>query len=86
MVFYPISYSQSSALRAQSGYTTFVVHTNVMEERDFQRYEQMFKTYQDRLISYTEFLTVEPNIRGTLGKLMEYVMASVKSALVRMRA
>ena len=86
MVFYPISYSQSSALRAKNGYTTFVVHTNVMEEKDFQRYEQMFKTYKDRLISYTEFLTVESNIRSAFGKLIEYVMAFVKSTIVRMRA
>lgn len=86
MVFYPISYSQSSALRKKSGYTTFVVHTNAMEEKDFKRYEQMFKMYRDRLASYTEFLTVEPNIRGAFGKLKEYLMASAKSALVRMRA
>jgi len=86
MVFYPISYSKSSALRAKSGYTTFVVHTNTMEENDFKQYEQMFEKNKSRIISYAELLTIEPKIRGVFGKLGEYVMASAKSALVRMRA
>ena len=86
MVFYPISYSQSRALRAKSGYTTFVVHTNTMEEKDFKRYEQMFENYKDRFISYSELLTIEPQIRGMFGKLKEYVMAAAKSTLIKMRA
>lgn len=86
IIFYPISYSQSRALKTKSGYTTFVVHTNTMAEKDFDRYEQMFERYKDRLISYAEFLAVEPKVRGVLGNMKEYIMAAVKSALVKMRA
>ena len=86
MVFYPISYSQSSALRAKNGYTTFVVHTNVMEDADFKRYEQMFAKYKGRFISYSEFLTIEPQIRGAFGKLKEHLMAAAKLTLVKMRS
>ena len=86
MIFYPISYSQSKALKAKSGYTTFVVHTNTMEEKDFKRYEQLFKKYKKRLISYSELFTVEPCMRGMFGNTKEYLMALAKAALVRIRA
>ena len=86
MLFYPISFSQGSALKAKRGYTTFVVHTNTMEEKDFERYEQMFEKYKDRLMSYAELFTVEPRFRGALGNMKEYLMAVAKSALVSLRA
>jgi len=87
MTFYPISYKQSSVLKnsKKKGYTTFVVHANTMEDKDFESYEQMFSVYKDRLISYSDLLKRKPKKRGTLGNGKEYLMAVTKYVLVRMR-
>ena len=52
MTFYPISYRQSSCLKKNGGYTTFVVHSNTMNDKDFAHYEKLFAEYKDR----TDFL------------------------------
>lgn len=85
LVYYPISYRQESSLKKKKGYTTFVVHTNTMGEKDFQRYERLFENCKDRLISYTDLLKVQPQKRGISGAVKEYVMALAKFAIVRMR-
>lgn len=84
MTFYPISYRQGSVLKSESGsgYTTFVVHANMMGDREFERYEQIFADCQDRLVSYSELLRLSPVKRGVFGDLREYVMAFVKFSLV----
>lgn len=81
-VFYPVSYSQKHALRAGKGYTTLVVHTNTMNDRDFERYERIFREYKDRLISYNDYLAVEPVYRGFIKAAAEYIMAFAKQKLV----
>ncbi len=87
MTFYPISYRQGSVLKNDrgSGYTTFVVHTNTMGDRDFERYEQIFADCRDRLVSYSELLRLVPQKRGVLGSLREYAMALMKFALVSIK-
>lgn len=85
-VFYPISYSQSRALKAKSGYTTFVVHTNTMNDSDFVRYERLFEEYKDRLISYLDFLAVEPVYRGCVKAAGEYLMALAKQYMVKFKS
>lgn len=87
MIFYPISYRQESVLadRTKKGYTTFVVHTNTMNDRDFERYEQLFAAHRDRLLSYAELLGLEPVKRGLFGNGKEYLMAMVKYLLVCLR-
>ena len=85
MTFYPISYKQSSSLRKKKGYTTFVVHANTMDDRDFERYERLFKDNQDRLISYAELFSLQPQKRGLIGNIREYTMALTKFALVTIR-
>lgn len=87
MVFYPISHSQASVLknRGKAGYTTFVVHTNMMGDRDFERYEQIFSAHRDRLVSYAEVLGAAPARRGLCGAAKEYLMAAAKYALVDMK-
>lgn len=82
MVFYPISYRQSQSLKKTKGYTTFVVHTNTMQENDFARYRKIFEQHRDDIISYRELLKVQPYRRGFLGNLREYGMALVKFVLV----
>lgn len=87
MIFYPISYQQSSVLKkkAEKGYTTFVVHTNTMNDKDFERYEQLFAMHKDRLLSYSELLKLKPKKRGVPGRGKEYLMAVIKFVLVNMR-
>ncbi|MDE7479412.1 MAG: DUF2334 domain-containing protein [Lachnospiraceae bacterium] len=88
MTFYPISYRQSSALqnKKEKGYTTFVVHANTMNNKDFERYEQLFADYQDRLISYSELLKIKPQKRSVFGHIKEYIMAMTKFILVSLKS
>ena len=88
MTFYPISYKQDSTLKnkKEQGCTTFVVHTNTMNDRDFERYERLFADYKDRLIPYADFLEMKPEKRGVSGNTKEYVMAVTKFALVALRS
>ncbi len=82
MTFYPISYRQSSCLKKNGGYTTFVVHSNTMNDKDFAHYEKLFAEYKDRLISYAELMTVGAKRRGVFGKAAEYAMALTKYILI----
>lgn len=86
ITFYPISYRQSSSLKKEKGYTTFVVHTNTMNDRDFERYEKLFREYQGRLIPYSALFMLLPTNRGVLGNIKEYVMALTKFALVTLKS
>lgn len=88
MIFYPISYRQSSALRDRKveGYTTFVVHTNTMGDDDFERYERICAAHRDQFVSYAELLQLEPERRSVFGSLKEYGMAVAKSVLVEIRS
>lgn len=87
MTFYPISYRQGSVLKniGKDGYTTFVVHTNTMNDKDFERYEQLFAAQKDRLISYGDLLGQIPGRRSLFGNGKEYLMAVTKFVLVNMR-
>lgn len=84
LIFYPISFKKSNSLRKTKGYTTFVVHTNMMNDKDFERYEYLFKENQDRLISFKEYEQQVPKRRGTMGHIKEYLQATVKYMLVRL--
>ena len=86
LVFYPISYKQSNSLKAKDGYTTFVVHANTMDDKDFLKYENLFRQYKDRIISYSEFLKAEPEKRNITGRMAEYLMALSKFLLVNIKA
>lgn len=86
ITFYPISFKQESSLKKNSGYTTFVVHTNTMNDRDFERYERLFEKQRDSFISYGEYMAQKPENRNALGHFKEYVMAYIKYILVLVRA
>lgn len=85
MTFYPISYKQGSSLKKTKGYTTFVVHSNTMDDSDFERYERLFAQYRDRLVSYAELFAVTPQKRGVFGNIREYVMAVMKFVLINIK-
>ncbi|MCR5502595.1 MAG: DUF2334 domain-containing protein [Lachnospiraceae bacterium] len=99
LIFYPISFRKSTSLEKKEGFTTFVVHTNTMEERDFTRYEELFEkaakkgTENDpaaspfEFISYGEYLDAEAKDRGCFGRIREYLQAKIKHFFVkRMRS
>ena len=83
LIFYPISFKQSSSLKKKKGYTTFVIHANTMNDKDFERYENLFQAYSDRLISYNEYMKQEPKQRSWFGAVKEYAIAMTKYYLVR---
>jgi predicted deacetylase len=86
MTFYPISYKQSSSLKKEKGYTTFVVHSNTMNDKDFARYEKLFKENSDKLISYSELLKLKPKKCNVFENIKEYIMAVAKFVLVNIKA
>lgn len=81
ITFYPISFHLGSSLRRKNGTTTMVIHTNTIKEEDMKRYRRIFET--QKMISYTEYLDMEPVRRGIIGHIGEYILANVKRILVR---
>lgn len=82
MTFYPISYRQSSSLKKEDGYTTFVIHANTMDEADFVYYEKLFASQKEMLISYEDYLKITTKRRDVFGAFVEYIMALTKFCLV----
>lgn len=85
LIFYPIAARRSECFSDKEGYTTLVLHTNMMEEDDFQKLEQQMKENSGKFISYSEYLSVDAKKRGKVGILLEYMMALAKCLLVRLR-
>ncbi len=81
--YYPISFKQSSSLKKEKGYTTFVFHVNTMSENEFKKYEDLFRKRKDDFISYKEYLEVKPVKRNAFGKLIEKIKAYTKFILVQ---
>lgn len=86
LTFYPISFKQSNSLKQERGYTTFVIHANTMNDKDFERYEKLFAEHKDKLISYQDYLKVSTEKRGVIGRVKEYLMAISKYVLVRVNS
>ena len=87
MIFYPISFKQSSALRSnKDGYSTLTVHTNTMDDGDFKRYESYFKNYSDKFISYSEYMAAKAQKRTVIWGATERIMVLLKRTLVRLRS
>jgi len=81
ITFYPISYNKKSAVKNNSeGFTTFVVHTGTMTGDDFAYYEKLFS--EKNVVSFNEWLSVEPVEASDFQGIKEYIMARVKYILV----
>lgn len=80
MIFYPISYRKSDSLKKTKGITTFVVHVNTMDEKDFASYARIFA--EQEMVSYDAMLGEGAERRGSLGHAREYLMAAAKRALL----
>lgn len=85
LVFYPIAAKRSECFSDKKGYTTLVLHTNMMEEKDFETLEKQLQENHEKFISYSEYLGVTAAKRGLLGNMAEYMMALSKYVLVRLR-
>ena len=83
ITFYPISFKLSRSLKQKDGVTTLVLHANTVTETEKERYARIFKEYGKNMISYSEFLEMEPVKRSIFGRTLEYIMAKCKFILVR---
>lgn len=82
ITFYPIAHHLEKQWN-QEGYTTLVLHTNTMEEKDFQRLERILS--ERDVISYQDYLQVEPVHAGIFHRLWEFCMAKAKHMIVQIR-
>lgn len=82
LTFLPIAFQKSKALEKESGYTTLVVHTNTMDDSDFDEFERIFEKYKEKFISYKEYLQVPAQKQTLAGRGKEYAMATIKRWLV----
>jgi hypothetical protein len=57
-----------------------------MNDKDFERYEKIFKENSDKLISYSELLKLRARKRSIFGGIKEYMMAITKFMLVNIKA
>ena len=85
LLFYPIAIKRSDCFSDKEGYTTLVLHSNMMNEKDFELLETLLKDNQEKLISYSEYRKVKAQKRTFFGHLVEYVIAMTKYFLVRLR-
>ncbi|MCM1251751.1 MAG: DUF2334 domain-containing protein [Clostridium sp.] len=86
LTFYPISFRLAGSLKAKSGVTTMVIHANTVTEEDKKRYERIFADYGKNMISYTDYLEIEPIKRNIFGRTGEYLLAKAKSTLVNINS
>ena len=86
LIFYPISKRQSDCVSEKSGYTTLVLHTNTMTDKDIENFEKKLTEHRSNFMDYSEYMEVEANGRGVLGNMTEYLTALAKFTLVRLRS
>ena len=84
VTFYPISFRRDSVIKDKNeGYTTFVVHTNTLTNEDFAYYEKVFSECD--VVSWNEWLMADAVEAGAFQGVKEFVMASAKYYLVRLK-
>lgn len=86
LTFYPISFLLSRSLKQKKGVTTMVIHSNTVTEADRKRYEQIFRDYGKNMISYAEYLKINPVKRTIFGRMGEYLLAKMKFFLVNIKS
>jgi len=85
LTFYPISLQKSKSVAStKDGITTFVYHPNVMDEKDFERFEKLFDKAE--VVSYSEFSKYNVRGRSFVGNLYEYALAKGKYLAVRLKS
>ena len=86
ITFYPISKKRSECISDKEGYSTYVLHTNTMNDKSMEAFWRMINTYSDNFISYDEYLKAEAVERNRTGIMKEYVLALAKHYLISRRA
>lgn len=84
--FYPISKKRSECTSDKPGYSTYVLHTNTMTDKDIEKFEKLIKDNREHFISYDEYLRVEAKPRDFKGNMKEYCLALAKHLLISKRA
>ena len=75
----PISLLRSLELKdPEDGVTTFVVHTWMMDDLDFEEYEKLFSEHRNRFINYDELFKIPPVRRSRGAHYAEYTAAKLK--------
>lgn len=82
MTFLPISFHFQRAFRDREGYTCLVFHLNGMKKEQLDHVEQLLASHQEQLISYSEYIALDPHSRGVIGAVWEYILAYTKSVLL----
>ena len=62
-----------------------VIHSNEISDEGMERYRKMFAEHKDKFISYDAYLEQKSVRRGFWGRCREYVLASVKRVLVKVK-
>lgn len=83
--FYPISFMLSRTFQKKEGYSTMVVHTGTVSEKDLRRYESYFQREDVSWIPFGEYLGLPKKKRGLLGWWKEFGMAKGKYLMGRFR-
>ena len=63
-----------------------VVHTNEIDEAGMARMKKLLTEQKDNLISYGDYLAMKSREKGFWGCLTEYVLASIKRVLVKLKS
>ena len=86
MTFLPISLKRSSTIKAckqgREGFSTFVYHTNAMNDGDFDNLSMLLEKYD--CISYSQLLYAPSHERAIIERFQEYFLAVAKHFLVNM--
>ncbi len=86
LTFYPISRSRSEAISDKPGYTTLVLHVNTMKDTDIMKFEELIKNHRDHFMDYGDYMKVNATDRGGVSLMYEYMQATAKRVLVKLRA
>lgn len=85
LVFYPISFRLSSSLKKKAGTTTMVIHANTVTEADKESYRKIFDEHGKDMISYSEYMDIEPVKRSPFGMAAENFAARLKRLLIKIK-
>ena len=83
LTFLPIAFQKNKDIEKPSGFTTLVVHTNTMNDKDFENFEKILESHKEDFISYKEYLAVPAKKQTIVGRIREYGMATMKRVLVK---
>lgn len=84
LIFYPISRKRTECISGKAGFTTMVLHTNTMQDKDIDNFEKTITENREHFINYSEYMDIQPVNRGFLGNIIEYFTALAKYLIVKL--